>query len=74
MRIVDSARPKGLSSLAQYRALLLKDLRQEIRTREMLTSMAVYALLVLTIYGAALQWLLPSRLEERKDNRAFQSR
>lgn len=54
MRIVDSARPKGLSSFAQYRALLLKDLRQEIRTREMLTSMAVYALLVLTIYGAAL--------------------
>lgn len=54
MRIVDSARPEGLSSLAQYRALLLKDLRQEIRTREMLTSMAVYALLVLTIYGAAL--------------------
>lgn len=54
MRIVDSARPKGLSSFAQYHALLLKDLRQEIRTREMLTSMAVYALLVLTIYGAAL--------------------
>lgn len=54
MRSVDSARPKGLPSFAQYRALLLKDLRQEIRTREMLTSMAVYALLVLTIYGAAL--------------------
>ncbi|MDY2777503.1 MAG: heme exporter protein CcmB [Collinsella sp.] len=42
------------SAFSQYRALLLKDLRQEIRTREMLTSMAVYALLVLTIYGAAL--------------------
>lgn len=39
---------------AQYRALLAKDLRQELRTREMLTSMAVYALLVLTVYGAAL--------------------
>ena len=39
---------------AQYRALLAKDLRQELRTREMLTSMVVYALLVLTIYGAAL--------------------
>lgn len=38
----------------QYRALLAKDLRQELRTREMLTSMAVYALLVLTVYGAAL--------------------
>lgn len=44
-------RPKAF---AQYRALLAKDLRQELRTREMLTSMAVYALLVLTVYGAAL--------------------
>lgn len=43
-----------VSAFAQYKALLLKDLRQEIRTREMLTSMAVYALLVLTVYGAAL--------------------
>ncbi|MDO4436463.1 MAG: heme exporter protein CcmB [Coriobacteriaceae bacterium] len=42
------------SAWAQYRALLAKDIRQELRTREMLTSMAVYALLVLTIYGAAL--------------------
>ena len=42
------------SKFAQYRALLAKDLRQEIRTREMLTSMVVYALLVLTVYGAAL--------------------
>ena len=38
----------------QFRALLAKDLRQEVRTREMLTSMVVYALLVLTVYGAAL--------------------
>ena len=44
----------GASAWQQYRALLLKDLRQEIRTREMLTSMVVYALLVLTVYGAAL--------------------
>ena len=43
-----------VSSWRRYRALLLKDLRQEVRTREMLTSMVVYALLVLTIYGAAL--------------------
>ena len=42
------------SAFAQYRALLMKDIRQELRTREMLTSMVVYALLVLTIYGAAL--------------------
>ena len=32
----------------------MKDIRAELRTREMLTSMVVYALLVLTIYGAAL--------------------
>lgn len=42
------------SAWSQYRALLAKDIRQEIRTREMLTSMVVYALLVLTVYGAAL--------------------
>ncbi len=32
----------------------MKDIHQELRTREMFTSMVVYALLVLTIYGAAL--------------------
>lgn len=42
------------SAFAQYKALLAKDVRQELRTREMLTSMVVYALLVLTVYGAAL--------------------
>ena len=42
------------SAFAQYRALLGKDVRQELRTREMLTSMVVYSLLVLTVYGAAL--------------------
>lgn len=34
--------------------LLKKDLRQEFRTREMLTSMGLYALLVIIVYGAAL--------------------
>ena len=48
---VERLRP---SAFAQYRALLAKDVRQELRTREMLTSMIVYSLLVLTIYGAAL--------------------
>ncbi|MBE6468901.1 MAG: heme ABC transporter permease CcmB [Coriobacteriaceae bacterium] len=47
-------RSKRVSGFAQYRALLMKDVRQELRTREMLTSMVVYALMVLTIYGAAL--------------------
>ncbi len=37
-----------------YVALLKKDLRMEMRTHEMLTSMVLYALLVLTVYGAAL--------------------
>lgn len=45
------ARP---SAFAQYKALLAKDIRQELRTREMITSMALYALLVLIVYGAAL--------------------
>ena len=31
-----------------------KDLEQEFRTKEMLTSMGIYALLVLVVYGAAL--------------------
>ncbi|MBE6472505.1 MAG: heme ABC transporter permease CcmB [Coriobacteriaceae bacterium] len=42
------------STFAQYRVLLAKDLRQEFRTREMLTSMGIYALLVIIVYGAAL--------------------
>lgn len=42
------------SAWAHYRALLAKDLRMELRTREMITSMGLYALLVLTIYGAAI--------------------
>ena len=42
------------STFAQYRILLGKDLRQEFRTRELLTSMGIYALLVLVIFGAAL--------------------
>ncbi len=39
---------------AQYRALLVKDVRMELRTREMVVSMGVYALLVLTVYGATM--------------------
>ena len=37
-----------------YLTLLRKDLRQEFRTREMLVSMGIYALLVIIVYGAAL--------------------
>lgn len=42
------------STFRQYRTLLAKDLRQEFRTREMLTSMGIYAVLVIIVYGAAL--------------------
>ena len=42
------------STFAQYKTLLAKDLRQEFRTREMLTSMGIYAFLVIIVYGAAL--------------------
>lgn len=42
------------STFRQYRTLLAKDLRREFRTRDMLTSMGIYALLVIIVYGAAL--------------------
>lgn len=44
---------KTPSTLAQYKSLLRKDLQREFRTREMTTSMGIYALLVLIVYGAA---------------------
>ena len=43
------------STFAQYKTLLAKDLQQEFRTKEMLMSMGIYALLVLIVYGAALE-------------------
>ena len=49
--------PRGAtppSAFAQYRTLLAKDLRQEFRTKDMLSSMGIYAVLVLIVYGAAL--------------------
>ena len=47
-------RLKKPSTWQQYKTLLGKDLTQEFRTKEMLTSMGIYALLVLVVYGAAL--------------------
>ena len=52
--VATSAPVRKPSAFAAYRALLAKDLRREFRTREMLTSMGIYALLVLIVYGAAL--------------------
>ena len=45
---------KTPSTWQQYKTLLGKDIRREFRTREMLTSMGVYALLVIVVFGAAL--------------------
>ncbi len=46
--------PVKLSAWRAFRILLRKDLQREFRTKEMLTSMGIYALLVLVVYGAAL--------------------
>ena len=43
-----------LNAWRAFRILLRKDLQREFRTKEMLTSMGIYALLVLVVYGAAL--------------------
>ncbi len=45
---------KKPSTWAHYKALLKKDLSQELHTKDMITSMGLYALLVLVVYGAAL--------------------
>lgn len=47
------ARPK-MSSWRQFTAILRKDIVMELRTKEMLTSMGLYALLVLVVYYLAL--------------------
>lgn len=49
-----SVRLKKPSTWQQYKTLLGKDLAREFRTKEMLTSMGIYALLVLVVYGATL--------------------
>ncbi len=42
------------SGWAVFRTLFAKDLRQEFRTKDMFTSMGIYAVLVLVVYGVAL--------------------
>ena len=42
------------SSWKVFATLFAKDLRQEFRTRDMVTSMGIYAVLVLIVYGVAL--------------------
>lgn len=43
-----------ISGLRQFKAMLKKDIVMELRTKEMLTSMGLYALLVLVVYYIAL--------------------
>lgn len=47
------SRPK-VSSFRQFKAILRKDIVMELRTKEMITTMGLYALLVLVIYYVAL--------------------
>ena len=50
------ARP---STFAQYKTLLMKDLKQEFRTKDMIVSMGIYAVLVIVVFGVALSFAKP---------------
>lgn len=45
------ASARRTSGLAAYRALVAKDVRQELRTHDMLTSMGLYSVVVLMVFG-----------------------
>lgn len=47
------------SSFMQFKVLLSKDIKQEFRTKDMLVSMCVYALLVIIVFGVALSFTHP---------------
>ena len=49
-----SVTPREISSFQQFKAILRKDIVMELRTKEMITSMGLYALLVLIIYYVTL--------------------
>lgn len=51
-----STRPSGFR---QFGILLKKDLLQELRSKDMLISMGVYALLVIIVFGVALSFARP---------------
>lgn len=48
------AQAQKLSSWDQFKAILHKDIVMELRTKEMLTSMGLYSLLVLVVYATAI--------------------
>lgn len=49
----ERSKPQGLS-MRQFKAILRKDIVMELRTKEMVTSMGLYALLTMVIYQIAL--------------------
>jgi heme exporter protein B len=48
------------SAWVQYRTLLVKDLRAEFRTKDMIVSMGIYAFLVIVVFGVSLSFAKPS--------------
>lgn len=42
------------SAFQHYKILLIKDIKREFRTKEMISSMGIYAILVLVVYAVAL--------------------
>jgi len=52
--MAEATKSARISSMRQFKAILKKDIVMELRTKEMLTSMGLYALLVLVIYYVAL--------------------
>lgn len=56
-RVADTplnSQKRKTSGFAQFKALLSKDLRREMRTKEMFVSMLIYAVLVILVYGLAI--------------------
>jgi heme exporter protein B len=52
--MAEATKSAHISSMRQFKAILKKDIVMELRTKEMLTSMGLYSLLVLLIYYIAL--------------------
>jgi len=52
--MADTTKSAHISSMRQFKAILKKDIVMELRTKEMLTSMGLYAVLVLVVYQIAL--------------------
>ncbi len=52
--VAETAKSAHISSMRQFKAIMKKDIVMELRTKEMLTSMGLYAVLVLVVYQIAL--------------------